>query len=235
LELGGKSAGVVFADADVEEVVSDVLVGAFTNSGQICSAESRLIVQETVYDDLVAGLTEAVGRLSVGPGVDDHDLTPLISREHLETVAGHCRRALDDGVKAACGGAPVDGLPGHFFPPTVFVGVDPAHPIAQEEIFGPVLTVTPFSDVDQAVDIANGTAFGLAAGVYTRDLDRAFYTAGRLTAGQVFINQWYAGGVETPFGGTKQSGFGREKGQEGLYNYVRTKNVAVRLAGRKPS
>lgn len=229
LELGGKSAGVVLADADLEMTARDVMIGAFTNSGQICSAESRLLVQRDVYDDLLDLLSDKVKSLSIGPGREDHDITPLISAERVAEVTEHCRRAQGDGVKTICGGRPASDLAGHFFEPTIFADVDPSLPIAHEEVFGPVLVVTPFSDPDEAVALANGTPYGLAAGVYTRDLSRALSLAGRLDAGQVFVNQWYAGGVETPFGGNKMSGFGREKGREGLFNYVRTKNVAVRL------
>jgi acyl-CoA reductase-like NAD-dependent aldehyde dehydrogenase len=229
LELGGKSAGLVMADADPARTAADVAAAIFSHAGQICSAASRLIVDRPLYPAMLEALAAEAGRLSMGPGMEDHDLTPLISADHRDSVAAHCARALDDGIPALCGGRPPEGLAGHFFPATVFKDVPPDHPLAQEEIFGPVLAVTPCDGPEEAVALANGTDFGLVAGVYTGDLALAHWAAGRLRAGQVFVNQWFAGGVETPFGGWKRSGFGREKGREGLFNYLQTKNVAVRL------
>jgi len=229
MELGGKSGAVVYPDANLDAVAADVIGGAFANAGQICSVLSRLIVHNTVYDDLMERVLQRSKALSVGPGIDDHDITPLISAEQLDKVEAFCRRAEGDGAAAAAGGRRVAELPGHFFPPTVFVGVNPHMEIAREEVFGPVLCTMPFETPEEAVALTNGTDFGLVAGVYTNDLDLAHWTAARLVAGQVFVNQWFAGGVETPFGGTKRSGFGREKGQEALLNYVQTKNVAIRL------
>jgi aldehyde dehydrogenase (NAD+)/betaine-aldehyde dehydrogenase len=229
MELGGKSAGVVYPDADLDAVAEDVMQGAFSNAGQICSILSRLIVHESVHDDLLERVVRRTEALSVGPGIEDHDVTPLISAGQLEKVEGLCRRAETEGAERMTGGRRVSRLPGHFFPPTVYGGVRPDMEIAREEVFGPVLAFLRFDTPDQAVRLANGTEFGLVAGVYTEDLGLAHWTAGRLVAGQVFVNEWFAGGVETPFGGTKRSGFGREKGQEALLNYVQTKNVAVRM------
>lgn len=230
MELGGKSAGVVYPDADLDAVADDVMGGAFANAGQICSILSRLIVHASVHDDLMERVVRRAESLSVGPGIEDHDVTPLISRDQLDKVEGFCREAEAAGARRATGGRRVPGLPGHFFPPTVYAGVTPDMRIAREEVFGPVLCFLRFQEPEEAVRLANGTEFGLVAGVYTHRLELAHWTAGRLTAGQVFVNEWFAGGVETPFGGTKRSGFGREKGQEALLNYVQTKNVAVRLS-----
>lgn len=232
MELGGKSAGVVYPDADLDAVADDVIGGAFANAGQICSILSRLIVHTAVYDDLLERVLQRIRKLSVGPGIDDHDITPLISADQLDRVEAFCRRAQDAGAVAVAGGQRVADRPGHFFPPTVFTEVNPHMEIAREEVFGPVLCVLSFETPEEAVALANGTDFGLVAGVYTGDLQRAHWTARHLVAGQVFVNQWFAGGVETPFGGTKRSGFGREKGQEALRNYVQTKNVAIRLSHR---
>lgn len=229
MELGGKSAGVVYPDADLDAVAADVVVGAFSNAGQICSILSRLIVHTAVYDDLLERLLQRIEVLSVGPGIDDHDVTALISAGQLDKVEAFCRRTEAAGAVRAAGGRPFIDLPGHFFPPTVYVDVTPQMEIAREEVFGPVLAVLRFETPEEAVALANGTEYGLVAGVYTDDLNLAHWTARKLVAGQVFVNQWFAGGVETPFGGTKRSGFGREKGQEALLNYVQTKNVAVRL------
>lgn len=232
MELGGKSAGIVYPDANLDAVAEDVIKAAFANSGQICSILSRLIVHNEVHDDLVELVVRRTERLSVGPGIADHDITPLISTAQRDKVEVFCRRAEKAGAVRAAGGRPANDLPGHFFAPTVYTGVQPHMEIAQQEIFGPVLSVMTFETPEQAVDLANGTEYGLVAGVYTNDLDLAHWTAQRLAAGQVFVNEWFAGGVETPFGGTKQSGFGREKGLEALDNYLQTKNVAIRLQSR---
>jgi len=229
MELGGKSAGVVFPDADLDAVADDVMSGAFSNSGQICSILSRLIVHASIHDEILDKVVRRAGRLSVGPGLEDHDITPLISKDQLDKVEAFCVEAEAQGAECVLGGRRVPGLAGHFFPPSIYAGVEPGMRIAREEIFGPVLSVMGFETPEEAVRLANGTEFGLVAGVYTRDLHLAHWTARKLRAGQVFVNEWFAGGVETPFGGTKRSGFGREKGQEALLNYLQTKNVAVRL------
>jgi len=229
MELGGKSAGIVYADADPDAVAEDVICGAFSNAGQICSILSRLVVHADIYDDLLQRVLQRTASLTVGPGIEDHDVTPLISAAQLDTVEAFCLRAEHEGAVRAAGGRRISELPGYFFPPTVYTEVKPDMEIAREEVFGPVLSVLRFETPEEAVALANGTDFGLVAGVYTRDLNLAHWTAGQLVAGQVFVNQWFAGGVETPFGGTKRSGFGREKGQEALLNYVQTKNVAIRL------
>jgi acyl-CoA reductase-like NAD-dependent aldehyde dehydrogenase len=229
VELGGKSAGVVYPDADLDAVADDVMSGAFSNAGQICSVLSRLVVHAGVHDDLLERVIRRTEGLSVGPGISDCDVTPLISAIQLDKVENFCLRAEEEKAVRATGGRRLPDLAGHFFPPTVYTQVTPDMEIAQEEIFGPVLSVMRFETPEEAVALANGTDFGLVAGVYTRDLSLAHWTAAQLEAGQVFVNEWFAGGVETPFGGTKRSGFGREKGQEAILNYVQTKNVAIRL------
>jgi aldehyde dehydrogenase (NAD+)/betaine-aldehyde dehydrogenase len=166
---------------------------------------------------------------TVGPGIEGRDMGPLISARQLARVEALCAAGIAEGATAVLGGARVPGLAGHFMAPTIFTGVRPDMRIAQEEFFGPVLVVIPFDTPEEAVAIANGTPYGLAAGVYTRDLKLAHWTADRLVAGQVYVNEWWAGGVETPFGGMKRSGYGREKGQEALLGYVQTKNVGIRL------
>lgn len=231
MELGGKSAGIVYADADLEQAAASTAIGIFSHAGQGCSAQSRLVVHRSVHDEVVERLVAKAEALEIGPGIEGRDLGPLISAPQLDKVEGYCLAGVQAGAKAATGGRRVEGLAGHFMQPTVFTGVEPGMTIAREEIFGPVIAVLPFDEDDEAISIANGTDFGLVAGVYTRDLNRAHQTAERLSAGQVFVNEWFAGGVETPFGGTKRSGFGREKGQEALLNYVQTKNVAVKLGG----
>jgi aldehyde dehydrogenase (NAD+) len=228
MELGGKSAAVVFDDADLDALVDSTRWGIFSNAGQVCSAMSRMIVTPAVHDEIVDRVSTLGKGLRVGAGIDDAELTPVVSPRQLERVMGFTDRAIAAGATTATGGAVLD-RPGWFMAPTVLVDVDPAAEVARDEVFGPVLSVLRAGSADEAIAIANGTDYGLAAGVFTRDLDRALWTADRLVAGQVFVNEWYAGGVETPFGGVKRSGFGREKGQEALRNYVQTKNVGIRV------
>ena len=231
MELGGKSAAIAFADADRAQLLTSVTNGIFFNAGQVCSAMSRLLVQREVYEEVVAAVTELAQGLQVGPGAEDPDLTPVISARQLDGIEAICRRAVEEGACLATGGAAVAGRAGYFMQPTVFRDVEASMNIAQEEVFGPVLAIIPFDTEEEAIEIANGTEFGLVAGVFTQDISRAMRCARRLKSGQVFVNEWYAGGIETPFGGVGLSGFGREKGQEALYSYVRTKNVGIRVAG----
>ncbi|MES2843572.1 MAG: aldehyde dehydrogenase family protein [Pseudomonadota bacterium] len=229
MELGGKSGAIVHADADLDRTAASVARGIFTHAGQICSAGSRLIVHRSLHDDLIARLHRLATDRSVGPGIDGCDMGPLINARQLDRVEALCAAGVAEGARLVTGGARVPGLLGHFMAPTIFADVSPDMRIAREEFFGPVLVVIPFDTPDEAVEIANGTDYGLAAGVYTRDLKLALWTADRLVAGQVYVNEWWAGGIETPFGGTKRSGYGREKGQEALLGYVQTKNVGIRL------
>jgi aldehyde dehydrogenase (NAD+) len=229
MELGGKSGGIVFPDADLDQVAESAAAGIFKHAGQICSAGSRLIVHRSVYDDVVARLVTKAKTLDVGPGIEGHTMGPLISAQQLERVIALCRVGVKEGATLATGGDRVAGLDGYFMAPTVFANVRPDMRIAQDEFFGPVVVVIPFDTTNEAIEIANGTDYGLAAGLYTRDLSTAHVVADRLVAGQVYVNQWWAGGVETPFGGMKRSGYGREKGQEALLGYVQTKNVGIRL------
>jgi aldehyde dehydrogenase (NAD+)/betaine-aldehyde dehydrogenase len=231
MELGGKSAGIVFDDADLDQVARSAASGIFSHAGQVCSAQSRLVVHRSVHDEVVERLVALAEALTIGPGIEGCDLGPLISGPQRDKVEGYCFAAAQAGATAAAGGRRVEELAGYFMQPTIFTNVTPDMTIAQEEVFGPVIAVLPFDDDDEAIAIANGTDFGLVAGIYTKDLDRAHQTAERLSAGQIFVNEWFAGGVETPFGGTKRSGYGREKGQEALLNYVQTKNVAIKLGG----
>ncbi|QIE85616.1 aldehyde dehydrogenase family protein [Pseudomonas nitroreducens] len=231
MELGGKSAALVFADADRAQLLSSVRNGIFFNAGQVCSALSRLLVHRSLYEEVIADVVAMAEGLSVGLGQDDPDHTPVISAGQLQGIQALCRRAQEQGAVVATGGEAISGRRGHYMAPTVLRDVRPEMEIAQTEVFGPVLAVMPFDTEEEAIAIANGTDFGLVAGVFTQDLNRALRCARRLRAGQVFVNEWYAGGIETPFGGVGLSGFGREKGQEALYSYVRTKNLAVRIQG----
>ena len=230
LELGGKNPVLVFADADLDRLVEDIADGAFGNSGQVCSACSRLLVAEEIVDDLAERLAARAARITVGPGLDDRDIGPLVSAEQLEKVAGHVDEARRAGARLIAGGRRPDGLDkGYFVAPTVFTAVDPALRIMREEVFGPVLTLTPFAGEDAALTLANGLGYGLVAGVYTRDISRALRLAQRLEAGSVWINGWFIGGQQAPTGGVKDSGVGRERGLPGLRNYLSTKNVGIRL------
>lgn len=231
MELGGKSAALVFTDADRQQVLSSVKNGIFFNAGQVCSALSRLLVQREIYDEIVTSVVQMAEGLSVGIGEQNPDLTPVISAGQLAGIEQLCRKAADEGAVIATGGESFNDRAGHFMRPTVVRDVTPEMTIAQVEVFGPVLAIIPFDTEEDALRIANGTDFGLVAGVFTQDISRAMRCTRRLKAGQVFVNEWYAGGIETPFGGVGLSGFGREKGQEALYSYVRTKNVAIRVTG----
>lgn len=228
MELGGKSAAVAFEDADLDGLMASVKNGIYFNAGQVCSAMSRLLVHRSIYDQVEERAAALSQGLSVGHGLDNPDLTPVISAQQLARIEEMVQAATQDGARVACGGRRLDG-PGHYMAPTILTDVDPASPIAQKEIFGPVLCMTPFDTEAEAVALANGTAYGLVAGVFTQDLSRAHRVSTRLRAGQVFVNEWFAGGIATPFGGVGRSGYGREKGLEALYNYVRTKNVAIAL------
>ena len=232
LELGGKSPVVVLADADIEAAVQGTLKAIYMNAGQVCSAGSRLVVERRVHDAMLSRLTRAASGLGLGHGLDDPDLGPLISPEQLDRVAGYVADAKRRGLDVVVGGSPatVPGLEGGwFYPATILEGASRTDPIVQEEIFGPVLTVQVADSAEEALALANGTVFGLVAGIYTRDITRALGLARDIEAGQVFVNQFFAGGVETPFGGVKQSGFGREKGLEALKSYYRVKCVTARI------
>ena len=228
LELGGKSAAIVYSDADLDQLVESVRWGIFPNAGQACNGMSRLIVHRSIQDEVVDRVVDMAKGLSVGPGIEDCELTPVASAAQLDRVEGYCLAGTEEGATAVIGGKRLPDMAGHFMPATVFAGVESDMRIAREEIFGPVLAVTTFEEPEQAVSYANCTRYGLAAGVFSRDVDKALWSADRLEAGQVYVNDWYTGGVETPFGGMKESGLGREKGQEAINNYVQSKYVGIR-------
>jgi acyl-CoA reductase-like NAD-dependent aldehyde dehydrogenase len=234
MELGGKSPSIVFPDADLDNVVANSMAGIFMNSGQVCDAMSRLVVHRDVYDDVLERMVAATNTLKVGPGIDDSDITPLVSAAQLDKVEGHALYGVKQGACAATGGQRVNLGSGHYMAPTILSGVTPAMRVHREEVFGPVLSVLKFSSATEAIEIANGTDYGLAAVVFTNDLDRAIWCTERLDAGQVHVNEWGVGGIETPFGGFKKSGYGREKGVESLSNYYQSKNIGYKRlsAGR---
>jgi aldehyde dehydrogenase (NAD+) len=231
LELGGKSPQVVFDDADLDAAVPVIVNAIVQNAGQTCSAGSRLLVQRGVYEPLLARLAVAFAALRVGPAADDLSCGPLIRSTQLSHVRTLVGRAEADGLRVVARGQIVAHAParGYYFAPTLLRDVPAEHAIAHEEVFGPVLAAMPFDDEDHAVRLANGTRFGLVAGVWTRDGARQMRMARRLKCGQVFVNNYGAGGgIELPFGGVKSSGHGREKGLEGLLSFTRIKTVALR-------
>jgi aldehyde dehydrogenase (NAD+) len=231
LELGGKSPNILFDDADVEKAAGAIAFGITVNSGQVCSAGSRVLIQRGIYEETLDILSERFRKLRAGPPADDLDLGPLISRKQLDRVRGYLKRAEDDKLRIAAEGTVATAAPsgGFFQAPILVRDVSPDHVLAQEEIFGQVLVATPFDTEDDAVRIANGTPYGLVAGVWTRDGGRQFRMASRVRSGQVFINSFLAGaGVELPFGGTGKSGHGREKGLEALRSLTKTKTVVFR-------
>jgi len=230
LELGGKNPAVVLPDADLDSAVEWIETGIFTNAGQVCSAADRAIVHEDVHDEFVDRIVERAESYTVAPGTEDPDLGPLVSDAQLDRVAGYVDVGKREGATVATGGSVLD-RPGHFYEPTVLTGVEPGMRIAQEEIFGPVLTVIPFTEDAEALEIANGVDYGLVGGVFTTDVTRAMRFVRRIEAGNVYVNKWFGDTVQTPFGGYKQSGIGREKGFEALDSYLRTKNVAIGLGG----
>ena len=234
MELGGKSPNIVFADADLDLTVQGVANAIFQNAGQTCSAGSRLLVQRKAHDELVARLTERAERCAWGPGVSDPDMGPIISKKQLEMIEGYVKIGKSEGAHVAAGGARPSGPDlgrGFFFQPTLLDRVSPDMRVAQEEIFGPVLAIITFDEVEEAIAIANRSQYGLVAGVWTRDINKAMTVASRIKSGQVYINTYGAGGgVELPFGGYKKSGYGREKGLESLASYTQVKNVCVKFA-----
>ncbi len=228
LELGGKSPQVFFADADLDKALPFLVMAGFQNAGQTCSASSRILVERSRYDEVVAAMAERVNALRVGPAMADLDVGPLISARQKEIVAGFL--SLTDESMIAARGQIVADAPqgGHYQAPVLIAGLADDHRLAQEEIFGPAQVVIPFDGEEEAVAIANGTPYGLVAGVWTNDGGRQMRMAKKLRAGQVFINNYGAGGgVELPFGGTGKSGHGREKGFEALYGFSVLKTVAA--------
>ncbi|MEM6693300.1 MAG: aldehyde dehydrogenase family protein [Pseudomonadota bacterium] len=230
LELGGKSAAIVRPDADIETVLENVRIGIFENAGQVCDAMSRLIVEPKHYEHVVEAVAEMASRLTLGPGWENADITPLISDCQKRRVMAAVDAGQAAGAHIAYGGGSCSDHAGYFHEPTVFAGVTADMDLNRKEVFGPVLSILPAENLDHAITLANGTDYGLASGVFTRDLDAALWCADRLDAGLVHINEWALGSCETPFGGTKQSGIGRERGREGLASYYQSKSVNIRHA-----
>lgn len=229
LELGGKSPSIVFDDADLDQVGLGAALAVFFNSGQICFAATRLFVQENVYDQVVEAVAAAAQQFTVGNGLDPQTmLGPLVSAKQQDRVLGYIESGVEQGARLVCGGKRI-GDKGYFVEPTVFADATPSMKIVSEEIFGPVVSVMKFKDVEEATRLANDSQYGLAANIWTRDIKKAHKVAHRLEAGSVWINCHGILDPALPFGGFKQSGWGREVSEEGLLAYTETKTVCMLL------
>ncbi|GAB10822.1 aldehyde dehydrogenase [Gordonia araii NBRC 100433] len=229
LELGGKSPNIVFADADIESAVAGSVAAWMFNHGQCCVAGTRLFVERPIFDEFTQAVADAASKAKMGPGLDPAtELGPLVSQEQFDRVNGYIQQGLADGARALTGGKRW-GTEGFFIEPTVFVDVEPSFSIVEEEIFGPVVAALPFDDAEQAAEAANDSIYGLAAGIWTKDISKAHKTAARLKAGSVWVNQYNGFDTALPFGGYKQSGWGRELGDSALDLYTQTKAVNVAL------
>lgn len=232
LELGGKSPNIFFNDSDFEAAVEGALFGCFVNQGEVCSAGSRILVQKGIYDKFVDAMVQKTKTIKVGSGMNrDNKLGPLITTEHMERVMGYIKKGTSEGAQLAYGGKREEGdlAKGYFVQPTIFANVSNSMTIAQEEIFGPVASVIPFEDEDEAIEIANQTQYGLAGAVWTRDIFKAFRVVKSVRAGILWVNHMQPTYVEAPWGGYKQSGIGRELGRYGIENFLESKLIHINL------
>ena len=229
LELGGKSPNVVYDDADLDTAIAGAADAIFFNQGQVCSAGSRLFVQQGIYDEVVAGVSEIASNMKVGDGFDSAtQMGPLVSKEQFDRVTGYLKAGVDAGAEASAGGAALD-RDGYFVQPTVLKNASADMSIVREEIFGPVVAAMPFKNDGEIVGQANDTTYGLAAGIWTGDISKAHRLAKSVKAGTVWVNCYSIFDAALPFGGYKQSGWGREMGHAALENYLQTKSVCISL------
>lgn len=236
LELGGKSPNIIFEDADLDKAVVGAIAGIFGAAGQTCIAGSRLLVQRSVLDWVKKELVAITETIKLGdPFEASTQMGPVANKNQFDKVLAMINQAEREGAELLCGGVAIedDDLKGYFIKPTIFYTEDPKVTIACEEIFGPVLTILPFDDVEDAIDLANDSVYGLAAGIWTRDIQKAHRTAKQLEAGNVWVNTYRTSQVGTPFGGMKQSGYGRERSWHALHEYTQIKNVMINLSDDK--
>jgi betaine-aldehyde dehydrogenase len=233
LELGGKSPNIIFADADLDAALDYALDAIFMTQGEVCSAGSRLLIQEGIHDSFLTRLVDRAEKIRTGNGLDESSrIGALVSESHMNKVLNYIKSGIDEGARLLCGGKRLTGpglSEGYFVPPTIFTGVKPDMKIAREEIFGPVLTVFSFRDEEEALRMANDTVYGLAAGVFTSDPQKADRVVKGLQAGTVWVNCFNDTFKEAPWGGLKHSGIGRELGQEGFEEYLEIKQVNVNM------
>lgn len=228
LELGGKSPNIIFPDADLDRAVQGSLMAFTINSGQVCLAGTRALVHSSIIEAFSEKLAAAAAKMPYSDGIE-FGIGPMTTRAQYEQVARYYDLAQQEGLEPLVGGALPEGKTGWYVAPTIYKGAHNGMRMAQEEIFGPVLVLIPFETEEEAVAIANDTDYGLAAGLWTNDLARAHRVSSQIEAGQIFVNEYPSGGVETPFGGFKKSGYGREKGLEALQHYTQTKTTIIRL------
>jgi aldehyde dehydrogenase (NAD+) len=230
--LGGKSPNIVFADANLDEAVPGAAMGVFQNTGQICSAGTRLFVERKIYDEFVHRVAEFGKTIKIGNGIDpETQMGPVVSSSQLDRVLGYLKLGKSEGAKALSGGERLVGGDfdkGFFVPPTVFAGVEDEMTIAKEEIFGPVISALPFDDFDDVLRRANNTPFGLGSGVWTRDVSKAHRVASAIRAGTVWVNCYQQMDPAVPFGGYKMSGYGRESGVQHVEEYLNVKAVFIK-------
>ncbi|WP_308633892.1 aldehyde dehydrogenase family protein [Paenibacillus silvisoli] len=229
LELGGKSPNIILPDADLSRAIPGALSGVMFNQGQVCCAGSRVYVQKKAYDNVVADMASYAAKIKQGPGIyADTEMGPLVSLEQQQKVLGYIRQGRVEGAELVCGGEDRFDA-GYYVKPTIFAGVDESMTIAREEIFGPVICAIPFESIDDVIDRANNSEYGLAAGLWTENLKNAHYVANRLRAGTVWVNCYNMFDAASPFGGYKQSGIGREMGDYALRNYTEVKSVWINM------
>ena len=229
LELGGKNPNIIFADCDLDEAVKTSVKSSFTNQGEICLCGSRILVEDSIYDAFKEKFLKECKKLVVGDPMDDNsNLGALVSEAHLNKVDSYVQLAKEEGGDILLGGQKIDGK-GFFYEPTVIEGLDQACRTNQEEIFGPVVTLIPFDTEEEAINIANGTEYGLACTIWTQDLKRAHRVSHAIKSGIVWVNCWLLRDLRTPFGGMKNSGIGREGGEEALRFFSEPQNVCIKL------